>query len=166
MFNKPPKQKRETLGKLSTDLLKSNYYGSANPQEIQDEAQKNYIDELTKCYEAHKNSFTEDFYIVVITKRERLLTNVLRNYFFARISCPTTDYDQAVYRYNKKDNTLEFLWVIPDKNTCEYLRDHYKEVVPAEQELLRFVMEFYDGTLAALVKKLNGEQADSLLLIS
>lgn len=160
----PVKQKRETVGKISTDLLRSGDGYQVNPQEIQREVHKDYIDNLIQCYDAHKNIFPNDFFIVVITKRERLMENVLRNYFLARQSCPTTDYDQAVYRYNKKDNELEFLWVIPSKDSCEHLRDNALVVAPEERDLLRFVLEFYDGTLNEIVKKLNGEQKGSLLL--
>lgn len=165
MNQNKPKQNRETVGKLSTDLLKKGDGYLINPQEVQKEIHKEYISNLIECYEAHKKVFTGDFYIVIITKKERLLKNVLRNYFFARMTCPTTDYDQAVYRYNKKNNEIEFLWVIPSKDTCEHLKAFSVEVAPEEQELLRYVLEFYDGTLAALVKKLNGEKEDSLLLI-
>jgi hypothetical protein len=155
---------RETVGKIASDLLKKADDHQLNPQEIQAEVHKGYIDNLLECYNTHKTIFPGDFYIVIITKKERLMENVLRNYFFARSSCPTTDYDQAVYRYNKKDNEIEFLWVIPSKDTCEYLKANALDVAPEERELLRYVLEFYDGTLIELVKKLNGEQKDSLLL--
>lgn len=158
------KPSRDTVGKLSLDLLKNADGYEVSPQDIQKEVHKDYIDNLLECYNTHKNIFPGDFYIVIITKKERLMKNVLRNYFFARASCPTTDYDQAVYRYNKKDNEIEFLWVIPSKDTCEHLKANALDVAPEERELLRYVLEFYDGTLIELVKKLNGEQKDSLLL--
>jgi hypothetical protein len=39
-------------------------------------------------------------------------------------------------------------------------------IVPSEYELLTFVLKFADGTLGALMKKLNGEATDSPLLVN
>ena len=86
------------------------------------------------------------------------------NYFYARLSCPTPDYDQTLYKYSHKQESLTFLWVIPSRDTCQLLKDNALQVVPEERELLGFVLNFADGSLFKLAKKLNGEVEDSSLL--
>ena len=92
-----------------------------------------------------------------LTKKEKLLNNVLRNYFFPTQACPTPTWDQAIYHYHSADDRLEFLWVIPSKDTCELFQENALYIVPEEKELLRFVLDFEDGTLLRLAKKLNKE---------
>jgi hypothetical protein len=156
-------EERETVGKLSSELLQKEP-DSLDPIEIQRELHKDYEDNISFCVNRHKREIIGDFYVVVITKKERLMENVLRNYFTARASCPTPDYDQTVYRYNKSDDFLEFMWTIPDKGTCHLLRDNAINVAPEERDLRDFVIEFLDGSLLKLSKKLNREVADSNIL--
>ena len=92
------------------------------------------------------------------------MPNVFRNYFGARSTCPTPDYDQSVYKYNKKDDRIEYIWTIPTKEVCYYLLKNRNYVIPEEQELLKYVLEFSLGELFRLSKRLNGEVDDSPLL--
>lgn len=148
--------KRDTVGKISTDLL-AKEPETRDPIEIQREVHKTYVDELIECAMTFSKTHPYDFYVSVVTKKERLMKNVLRNYFFPLLACPTPTYDQAVYRYHHKDEKIEFLWVLPSKDTCELFRDHMDEIVPEERQLLGYVMSMYDGSLLALSKKLNNE---------
>ena len=118
---------------------------------------KDYEKNIFECVTTHKKVFFTDFYIVVLTKKERLMKNVIRNYFLARHSCPTPDYGQTVYRYNRKKDIINFMWVIPSKDSCYLLKDNALEVVPEERELLKYVLDFADGTLMKWAKKLNNE---------
>ena len=118
-------QKRETVGKISSELIEK-APESRDPIELQRAMTKEFIDELNKC-------------VIVITKRERLMPNVLRNYFFPRQSCPTPEYDQSVFRFNRSTGDLIYLWTVPSKDACYYLKDHMLEVVPEEQDLLKYV---------------------------
>jgi hypothetical protein len=92
------------------------------------------------------------------------MKNVFRNYFFARRSCPTPDYDQAVYSYSITDDSITYLWCIPDKETCLTLKGSALQIHDTERQLLKHVLDFSDGTLFALAKKLNGERDDSVFL--
>jgi hypothetical protein len=156
--------KKETVGKIAYDLMQKEP-DSRDPIEIEREVHKNYEAQIIACIEDGKKYYTEDFYIIVITKKERLMHNVLRNYFFHRQSCPTPDYDQTVYKYTISTENIEFLWVIPSKDTCILLKQNALEVVPEERQLLKYVLDFADGTLYKLSKKLNGEAEDSSLLV-
>ncbi len=93
------------------------------------------------------------------------MNNVIRNFFMGRKSCPTPEYDQAVYKYNRANEHVEFMWVVPAKDVCMEMSNNPLEVPLADKELLAFVLDFTDGTLFRLAKKLNGEQDDSPLLV-
>ena len=152
--------KKPTLGKLSTDLLLS----SNQPTTVIDQQramQEDYIDHLLQAVDRGQKKYTGDFFVEVQTKKERLMENVFRNYFIDRLTCPTPNYDQAVYRYNNETQSVEFVWVIPDRDSSFHLKDNAIEVAAEERELLKFVLEFDDGTLFKLCKKFNGERMDS-----
>lgn len=152
-----------TVGKASYDLLLKQPE-SHDPIEIQRSMQEEYFSNLMECLKVNKKHFIHQLFIVVITKNERLMPNVFRNYFYARQSCPTPDYDQTVYRYDYKDDTLEYVWTIPSRDASIHLRMHALEVVDEEKQLLKFVLEFADGTLFKVAKHYNNEVEDSSFL--
>ena len=123
-----------------------------------------YDKNIHECLKEQKKNFDGDFYVVVLTKKERLMQNVLRGYFFGRLSCPTPDYDQAVYKYNRADDNLVFLWVIPSYDVVNYMKNNVSHVPKEKYALLDYVLRFVDGTLTRLAKELNGEKKDSILL--
>jgi hypothetical protein len=137
---------------------------SRDPIELQREMQKEYLDNLKETILAFRRSNPQDFFAVVTTKREKLMPNVLRNYFFCRLSCPTPEYDQSVYYYNHSDEGVAYLWTVPDKETCFHLRDNALMVHPEEQLLLQYVLQFFDGTLLNIAKRFNKEHKDSPLI--
>lgn len=155
--------KRETLGKIATDLQQQEA-PTRDPIELEREMHKDYEKNISECIDAHLSTYVGDFYVEVITKKERLLQNVLRNYFFATQACPTPTWDQTVYKYHRATGHVEFLWVIPAKDICEMFTLNAMEIDKSERELLKFVLDFNDGTLLNLAKKLNGECVDSPLL--
>ncbi len=151
---------RETVGKIATDLSQK-APETRDPIEQMREQLTDYDKNIIECIESHKKQYTTDFYVIVITKKERLLQNVIRNYFTARLSCPTPEYDQVVYKYKRNEDSIDFLWVVPSKDTCQLLLANKHQVVPEEYGLLNYIIQFADGTLFALAKKLNGEKIDS-----
>ena len=102
--------------------------------------------------------FDGDFFLVVLFKKERLIGNVVRQYFLPRISCPTPEWDQVVYHYKRKGEELKFLWVVPDKESCTNL-PLYGPLLPEDQQiLLQYAKDFNSGALDKLCAKLNGEK--------
>ena len=154
---------RKTIGALSQELLQKDF-DTRDPIELQREMQKKYIDSLVECVEHNKNLYKGDFYITVIAKKEPLMQNVMRNYFFARNSCPTPDYDQSVFRYKSATEELEFLWCIPDRETCFIFLENKDKVVFEETELLQNIIDFNDGSLYKIAKKFNNEVDNSVLI--
>ena len=164
---------KPTLGTISSDLL-NKHKDKIDPQEIQRAQEKEYLDNLiwavkhaqktVPCdiLEGHlecskRDALIGDFFVVVLLKKEKLLENVLRNYFLTTSACPTPSYDQTVYRYDSKKEDVEFLWVVPDKETCEIFKENITKRVPEEQGLLSQILRFYDGTLFRMCKQFNGE---------
>ena len=132
-------ERKKTIGSLARESMQQEQE-TRDPIELQRELQKEYIDELAACVEANQDDYDGNFFVVVITKKEPTMKNVLRNYFFARQSCPTPDYDQAVYWYHEEAGTLEYLWCIPDRETAMILKDNALRVVPEERGLLQHVL--------------------------
>lgn len=152
-------EEKKTVGAASSELLgKDN--GKTDVVDQQMAMTKDYIDNLVQCVETHTDDFQDDFYIVVITKNERLMQNVFRNYFLARSSCPTPEYDQSVYKYVKAYGHIEYLWTVPSADACEYLLENEQQLPKSEELLLTFVKQFYDDSLLMLSKQLNGELDD------
>jgi hypothetical protein len=158
-------EKRKTVGKVATDLIQQDA-PTRDPIELERAMHEDYEKNVWECVVRSQKDYLGDFYIVVLTKKEKLLENVLRHFFFGRSSCPTPDYDQAVYKYHREHDALEFLWVVPSKPTCEYLRDNALDVIESERDLLKFVLDFYDDTLMIKAKKLNREELETPLLVT
>ena len=113
--------------------------------------------EECKEYCKTRDAMDGDFYIVGLIKKEKLLDNVLRNYFIPTKSCPTPAYDQTVYQFISSGDEIRLLWVVPDEETSLTLQENRNIVVPEERGLLQYVLDYYDGTLYRMAKKLNGE---------
>lgn len=157
--------KKEKAGKIALDLMQKTPE-TRDPIELEKEMHKDYESNIHECIELTKKKIAGDFFVVVLTKKEKLLPNVVRNFYFGRLTCPTPDYDQTVYRYNGTEDYLEFMWVIPSKDTCELLRFNALEVHQSEKELLGYVLDFYDGSLMRIAKRLNKEHEDSPIIIA
>ena len=148
---------KENVGKISRDLILKGDKNDHTVVEQMQEQLSDYETNVVECLLAGKKVYQGQFYIVVLTKKEKLMENVLRHYFFHRATCPTPDYDQAVYRYLSEDDQLEFMWVLPSKESCHYLRDNALSIPLQERQLLQYVLELFDDTLMLKAKKLNGE---------
>jgi len=181
--------KKKTVGEVALELMQKTP-DTLDPIEIQREAQKDYIDNLKfavmhmqkkiKCDDlvkreapgtAHhqecetREAWIGDFYVVVTLKKEKLIENVLRNLFHTQISCPTPNNDQSVFKYHAADEKLEYLWTVPDAETCEVFVRSANLVVAEERHLLQMVMEFQDGTLLKRARILNGENVDTGIVL-
>ena len=155
---------RDTVGKLSTLILDKEPNDHSAHEQMQEQLadyEKNFWETVDKG----KRIYAGDFYINIITKKERIMQNVIRNYFFTTSSCPTPTYDQAVHKFNFKNESIDFLWVIPDKDTCKFMMDNFLNIHPEEWDLRDFVLSFENGKLLDMAKKFNGEMPDSPLLI-
>lgn len=152
--------KRETVGSIVAEL-------NSKPQDeitVIDQTGENlseYESNVWECVDRSKKDFPGNFYVVVLTKAEKALMRTLRHQFFARLSCPTPNYDQTVYYYNRQDYDLTLLWTIPSQEASHHLKLNALYVAPEEKELLNYVLSFSDGSLFKQCQKLNGEIANT-----
>lgn len=159
-MKKIKKQEKVTVGEQYLQVAHKDPE-SSDPIELQREMQKEYVDNLIQCVESYRKDNHHDFFVVSITKREPLMPNMLRNYFLARNTCPTPDYDQSAFFYSYHEEKIAYLWTVPDRGTCFHLQDYALQVADEEKQLLEFVLQFFDGTLLNIAKRFNKEKADS-----
>jgi hypothetical protein len=136
----------ETVGSAALRLLKD-----PTPQGVVDtqrEMQKKYVDNVLEAVERGKNLYpkADFFYVCVHTRRERLLTNVIRNIFHPRQTRPIPQYDLALYHFDVKEEKLSFVWCIPDKETVHHLVNEVSNDKQDEQ-LTYFCKLFVANTL-------------------
>lgn len=154
---------KQTVGALAVDLLSRH----REPVAVIDQMRESLTEfewNVWECVRRSKNMFPGDFYVNVATKKERLLENVIRNFFFPTIDCPTPTWDQTVYKYKRKSDELKLAWTIPCKQACEYVMLNYNTLPREEAQLISYVFAFHDGTLEKIAKELNGEKTDSSLI--
>lgn len=155
---------KETVGKLSSELIVKQVDDTHSATDQMKEQLTDWDKNIMECVERGKKDFPDDFFVVVITKKERLMQNVLRNYFTCRHSCPTPEWDQTVFRYERSLEKLTFLWVVPSKDTCEFFTRNAFRIEGEDMQLLKYVIDLNDGTLLRMAKRLNGEVELSPLL--
>lgn len=151
---------RKKAGQVAYDLLlkAEDTPEPISVQELQEAAQSDYINTLIKTANEGKLVYEGDFFIEVNTKREKWTSNALRNFFAHRISCPTPYYDQSVYMVCRMADEIRYIWTIPCMEGCKYLISNAVNVHPDSKQTLQMVLDFKDGTLMALSKKLNNEK--------
>lgn len=154
----------ETVGKLAIDLQKKRDL-KIDSIELQKEIHKgnfskrSYEEEVWETIKrgCQDETIKGNFYIVVLFKKERLLQNVVRQYFFYRKSCPTPEFDQTVYRYQPKADSIEFLWTIPNNAACLTLPSRKNDLPIDQQWLISMIESFQDGDLDRYADRLNDE---------
>lgn len=148
---------KKTAGQIATDLM-AKTPDTQDPIELQRTMTENYERDFYECVARGKTWATKDFYVVVLTKKERLLPNVLRLYFMDAKACPTPEYDQTVYKYHLAKDEPELLWCIPSRDTCLVFLDNKTAIHPSEWSLLENILKFEDKTLYKLSMQLNGDE--------
>ncbi len=156
---------RDTIGKISSDLLLK----ADDKHTVIDQTRENlkeFEKEFMICLERGKKLYSHQnqFFIEVQIKKEKLMENVQRNYFIPKIACPTPTWDQHVYLYRFIDDSIEYIWSVPDRDTCQYMTDHALQIPPEERQLLQFVLDFRAGDLDQRARDLNGENGISAIL--
>lgn len=155
---------KKTLGSIVTDLS-GKQQEKVSIIEQQQAMQEEYMKNLFEAVDRGYKKYPGNFFIHVETKQEKLLDKTFRNYFIDRSTCPTPNYDQSVFRYNRDAGQIEYIWTIPSRDTCFHFKLNALEISPEERELLKYIMYFDDGTLLKLCKKFNNEKLETPELI-
>lgn len=152
---------KKTVGQLSQELLTK-----AEPVHIEDQTNeilKDWHKHMQIAIDEGRTKFRDNFFIEIKTKKERLMENVLRCYWITRRSCPTPNYEQIVYKYNYKDESIEEIWSIPDRESCFIIYDNAIQLPADQRELVQYVFDFADGTLYKRMRELNNETHEVIL---
>lgn len=136
---------RKTVGQICKELM-DNPDPKQGVIDTRMEMNKKFLPQIEECIKNHKN-LTDPFYVLVINRRERLITNVIRQIFTARRTLPTPDYDQTVFKYFPSTGDLKFLWVVPDIATVDDIIFNKKNIPQEQWDLLRFCMLFKEEKL-------------------
>jgi hypothetical protein len=157
--------RRKKVGEVALEYMKKPVE-PVSAAEYQKANEKGYVDSLVQCIQDNRKKYPGDFFIVVISKNEKLLYNVIRCYFLDRSTCPTPDYDQTVFLFRSSEEDVEHVWTVPDKETCLMYIENQSQIAPAEYPLLENVLKFKNGDLFRLCKKFNKEEEESPLLLN
>ncbi len=161
-------KKRENTGKVIYDHLVKNWdkTDGSTPNEQAEARMKNYRRDLVKCVEDHKKIFTEDVWVDVQKKTEKIgMGKTHRLYFFGKQVCPSPTNDQDVFRYNRKEDRIEYIWSVPDEAHCQKMMYDPLGVPPEKKELLGYVIDFKEGRLLQRAKEFNGETKESPIIL-
>jgi len=153
-------EKKETLGSVALQseqklLQEAEHTVAERTEQATDER----VRILNEAFELGKQKFDGDFYIEMCMKREKLFWNVETRWLpHVRRSCPTPMFEQTVYRYNRAEDILEYIWALPDINTACFLLENALVLPPEQKELIDFVIDFKEGRLHQIMLEL--EKAD------
>lgn len=159
----PPR--KENIGKIATELQEKSDLQS-DSIELQREihkgsnSKKTFEEELMTTVKRGMDDPKIDgnFFVVVLNKKERLLQNIVRQYFFYRQSCPSPDFDQTVYRVYRKSGKVQYLWTVPDNVTCNNLPHMKKDLPPEQLQLVYMTESFNCGALDRYADMISKEK--------
>jgi len=151
---------KQTAGQLIYDIQSKEHVDYATPNELGKEMLNDFEKSMLGWIDQGKEAYQGDFYIVVNLKLEQALNYVPHIIPELRQTCPMPFYDQSIWKYHRKIDDIEFLWSIPDPQACLNLKFNAPKLVDEQKPLLKFVLDYADGTLALKAKQLNGEIGD------
>jgi carboxypeptidase C (cathepsin A) len=135
--------KGTSLGEIYREtLLKGNAPEAV--EDVEKEFNKDYMSNLITAARGGHGKYLNHtkYYVCVLMKRERLMKNVLRNYFFTRLTCPSPSHDLTVYSYDSETEELEFLWLIPDERLCKEI---YAKRYSHPNSITPYVVDFMEA---------------------
>lgn len=125
MFNKHG-SKGKRVGQAAIDLL-SKDQPTYTAGEILDGFGDDYVKEMEVAVNRGIEKFQDPFYVLVLTKKEPWMTNVIRNYFAVRQTAPYArdliaeykHHTKTLYIVNGKKGQIKLLWSLPGWEDCK-----------------------------------------------
>lgn len=138
--------KKETTGKQVRDKIIKNI-DDKGPEcrEVVLEWGKEFNHFLEKIIEEHKN-YAPKYYIVLYAYKEIWSENVVRTKYIVRKTKPHPEWKQLVYSYDNRTQKLEYHWALPQNE--EIGRAILKNSIGFDQQLVKWIQAYFDGTLA------------------
>lgn len=133
--------KKTPIGKK---ILENSDNFSVDIREVREAMTSNYMKKLLEAVDEGKKTFDGDFFVHVLTKIDRI-TRAVTTYFHPRVTYPIPNSDQTLYKFYRDREDLVLLWVLPTKDTIDFLvRKNYK-TNGREQEFAKFVYNYMSG---------------------
>jgi hypothetical protein len=151
------KKDKKTAGQVFNELVRQDVYGDITAGERMREMLGEYESHVHDAVHRGKKLYTGNFFVDVLTKRERIMSTHFRNYFIPRQTCPTPHLEQSVFMYNAKSDRIEYMWSLPDASAVRLMIKNKKILDPQMLQLLQFVLDFASGHLDKKAMSLNNE---------
>lgn len=140
------KHNRPTVGAIAAQ---AEHLGSPtnDVRELQRGMESNKMDHVHKALERGLKRYDSRYIYVVVLRIFDSLTKTIRNRYFPSDICPTPNFNQAVFEYDRDHGNLDLLYVLPALNTCNYLLANPFYLNANDRQLLSYIYNFRDGTL-------------------
>ena len=129
--------------------------GDATIVDINAAANKKLWEDIRAFIDDEKKRYEDIYFVSILEVKDIVYKKHTDFKMFSQDSCPIPVYRQTVYKCSAKTRDIEFLWVVPRREKARWYRKHWREVSPNKYELLKYVMQFYDGTLDRLSIQIN-----------
>ena len=144
-------QNAAKVGQAAFDIL-NKHQPVFTVQDILDEYQHAYVEELEDTIEKNKSKYLAPFHVVVLHKKEPWADNVLRNWFVARQTKPLSkwlrteypNHSHTIYQVDIEKGICDVLWSLPtwqDSLTILNNRNLY------HPQLIGWIEDFASGKL-------------------
>lgn len=164
LYKKDP-SRTKTLGEIATQLHTTAPIDTT-VEELGSTMTADFVDRLKSEIERGKKIYHGDFFIIMLTKKEKIIANAVAAYFSCSAGCPTPNYDQTVYHYSRADDELYLTWTIPSREWSFFLIENALLLDPVFKELLGYVLDFSDGKLFQKSCILNEQKATQLAKVA
>src|ERR1700677_1248316 len=170
---------KKTIGQQVVDISKDRSGGTLDIREVMAASEREHMQSLMWCAEhaakqvqcmpecpdicKTNEAMTGTFYIEVLAKKESVFDQaffdgtkndyvggVTRLQQMAKKACPTPFFDQTLYKYNSYTGDLQFMWVVPDIDTCIRFYENQHLVTSEVADLAKFILQFLNGDLHRL----------------
>jgi hypothetical protein len=148
------KYNRPTLGAIANQAATMES-PTTDVRELQQGMPSNTMDHIHEAVERGVGMFKAKKIYVGVIRIFDGPTKTIRNRYFPTTICPTPTFNQAVFDYDRDTNDLRLLWTLPAMSTCNYLKRNALHLDKDNKQLLRYVLDFGDGTLDRLQDTCN-----------
>lgn len=149
--------KRKTLGQHHIEAKSEEAPHGAHWLQATHIDEEDYLQELWECISKSKKVWPGVLFIKVSHISDKLLDTVENMAYEARITCPPPFYAQSAWRYDQKTDNLQYLWTVPDRQTCEIILAKPQEWHRRIPALVDQTFRFASGELKELCRTMNKE---------
>lgn len=153
---KKDQKEEKTTGEIAQKLSLADDCSYTLQDQI-DQHKKSVVVNVEKAVKDGLRSFDSNFYIAKHTRRNAYIVNSIQNHYLIRQTCPMPEYSQSVWKYTRKDDVLEELWVLPEETEAIEMMHNSKYINKDEFALMEYVIKFKNGELKQLALKEGAE---------